>query len=98
MLPTVTALQVLLRIRGVAEHAGFEQNADQRQNARTIINPVQTFFFAPNNVNYHIEHHVYPSIPWYHLPKAHRIMKERGALPEKNLYSGYGAMLKEILR
>lgn len=98
LLPTMTMLQVLLRIRGVAEHAGYQQNDDQRLNARTIINPLQTFFFAPNNVNYHIEHHVYPSIPWYNLPKVHKLMMERGSIPAPNFYRSYGPVLKEILR
>ncbi|MCB0279431.1 MAG: fatty acid desaturase [Calditrichaeota bacterium] len=22
----------------------------------------------PNNINYHIEHHLYPSVPFYRLP------------------------------
>lgn len=98
LLPAVTALQVLLRIRGIAEHAGYQQNPDQRMNARTVVNPVQAFFFAPNRVNFHIEHHVYPSIPWYYLPEVHQLMKMRGSLPEKNLYRGYGAVLKELVR
>ncbi len=97
VLPSITVLQVFLRIRGVAEHAGYQMNEDQRLNARTIINPLQTFFFAPNNVNYHIEHHVYPSIPWYNLPAAHSLMKERGSIPMTNFYRGYGPMLREIL-
>jgi fatty acid desaturase len=60
VLPAVTGLQVLLRIRGVAEHAGYQPNADQRQNARTVLPSWQTFLFAPHHVNYHIEHHLYP--------------------------------------
>ncbi len=97
LLPAITALQVLLRIRGIAEHAGYKQNEDQRLNARTVVNPLQAFFFAPNRVNYHIEHHVYPSIPWYRLPEVHQLMKERGSLPPKNLFRGYGAVLKELV-
>ena len=98
LLPMTTALQVLLRIRGVAEHAGYLENEDQRLNSRTIISPLETFFFAPNNVNYHIEHHVYPSIPWYNLPKVHFLMMERGSIPLQNFYRSYGKMLQEILR
>lgn len=97
LLPAMTGLQVLLRIRGIAEHAGYQPNEDQRQNARTVVNPVQAFFFAPNNVNYHIEHHLYPSIPWYRLPAVHRLLRERGSLPEKNVYGGYGAVIRELV-
>lgn len=96
-LPTVTVLQLLLRIRGIAEHAGYRPDEDQRLNARTVINPLQTFFFAPHGVNYHIEHHVYPGIPFFNLPEVHRIMKERGSLPEANVYRGYGKIVRELV-
>ena len=95
--PTVTVLQLLLRIRGVTEHAGYQPNVDQRLNARTVVNPLQTFFFAPHGVNYHIEHHVYPGIPFYNLSRVHVLLRERGALPEKNLYRGYGKVISELM-
>ena len=98
VLPFMTVLQFLLRIRGIAEHAGYQPNENQALNARTVINPLQTFFLAPHGVHYHIEHHLYPSIPFYSLPEAHRILKARGELPEKNLYTGYGQILSELIR
>ncbi len=97
LLPSMTILQLLLRIRGIAEHAGLQINEDQSQNARTILNPWQTFFFAPHNVNYHIEHHLYVGIPFYNLPKAHQLLHARGALPKKNLYRNYNEILKELV-
>ncbi|MCC2679799.1 MAG: hypothetical protein K0R29_2375 [Pseudobdellovibrio sp.] len=96
-LPEITALQVILRIRGVAEHAGYKQGPDQRLNSRTVINPVQTFLFAPHNVNYHIEHHQYPGVPFYNLPKVHKLMMEAGQIPAQNLYHGYGQVLRDIV-
>lgn len=97
-LPMATSLQVLLRIRGIAEHAGFEPNPDQRQNSRTVTGSIQTMIFAPHNAHYHLEHHVYPAVPYYNLPKLHKLMKERGHIPESQLYSGYGQVLKELTR
>jgi len=61
------------------------------------VNPLQTFFFAPHQVNYHMEHHQYPSVPFFNLPKVHRLLKERGSLPETNLYTGYGKVISELL-
>ena len=97
VLPAVTALQVILRIRGVAEHAGYQPGPDQRLNSRTVVNPVQTFLFAPHNVNYHIEHHQYPGVPFYNLPKLHRLMMQHRLIPEKNLYFGYGQVIRDIV-
>lgn len=97
-LPMATSLQVLLRIRGIAEHAGYEPNPDQRMNSRTVVNPLQTMIFAPHYAHYHLEHHVYPAVPYYNLPKLHQLLKERGHLPEQQIYSGYGKVLKELTR
>ena len=98
ILPAITVLQVLLRIRGVAEHAGYQPNPNQMVNARTVINPIQTFLFAPHNVNYHIEHHVYPSIPYFNLPQVHQLLRSRGSLPDANIFYGYRQVLSDIIR
>lgn len=98
IIPMMTILQVLLRIRGVAEHAGYQPSKDQRLNARTVINPVQTYFFAPHRVYYHIEHHLYPSVPFYNLKKVHQLLNDRQSLPTENIFYGYGPVLKQILK
>ena len=94
--PMATSLQVLLRIRGIAEHAGYQPNPDQRLNSRTVTGSMQTLIFAPHYAHYHLEHHIYPAVPYYNLPKLHKLMKERGHIPESQLYSGYGQVLKEL--
>ncbi|MBI3550615.1 MAG: fatty acid desaturase family protein [Elusimicrobia bacterium] len=96
-LPSMTILQCYLRVRGLAEHAGYQPGPDQAKNARTVINPWQTFFVAPHNVNYHIEHHLYPSVPYFNLPKLHTMLQKRGALPKANLFDGYGPVLASLV-
>ncbi len=98
VLPAMTALQVLLRIRGVAEHAGYAANEDQRLNARTVQPGWQTFLFAPHNVNFHIEHHVYPSVPFHNLPKLNRLFRERQVHPPANLFRDYTQVLGSVLK
>ena len=34
----------------------------------------------PHNVNYHVEHHLYASVPQYNLPRLHAEMKRHGIL------------------
>ena len=96
-LPLMTVLQLLLRIRGITEHAGYRPSADQRLCSRTVVNPVETFFFAPHRVAFHIEHHVYPGVPFFNLPRVHALLKERGALPEKNVYTSYRGVLRDLV-
>jgi fatty acid desaturase len=33
-------------------------------------------FFAPHNVNYHLEHHLYPGVPFYNLPELHKALMQ----------------------
>jgi fatty acid desaturase len=33
-------------------------------------------FFAPQNMNHHIPHHLWPSIPYYHLPAADALIRK----------------------
>jgi fatty acid desaturase len=33
---------------------------------------LERLVLAPINVNYHLAHHLYPSVPFYNLPKLHK--------------------------
>lgn len=97
LLPAITLLPFMGRIRAIMEHAGLPESVDQSQNARTIIRQSwQTFFFGPHAIHYHIEHHLYPNIPFYHLADAHQQLSEKCLLPLSNLYTGYGAILRDV--
>jgi len=98
ILPALTLVQLLLRIRGIAEHAGYAPNPNQMLNARTIDRSSwETFFFAPHKVHYHIEHHQYVSIPFYNLEKAHELLAARGSLQNTNVYKGYKKIVEELV-
>lgn len=51
---------------------------DQHQTARSCVYPRWLAQFVVLNFNYHIEHHMYPDVPWYHLEKLH--IKVKSAL------------------
>ena len=57
---------------GYLQHAGLRENvADHRLNTRTVMmNPISRFLYL--NMNYHIEHHMFPMVPYYHLPALHQ--------------------------
>ena len=42
---------------------------------------------SPIRVNFHIEHHVMPSVPYFRLPSMHRILRDRGAVGAPPTYS-----------
>ncbi len=72
---------LFLRIRALAEHAVTSRSADMFENTRTTrAGIIARMFVAPFRVNYHIEHHVMPSVPFYRLPAMHRMLRQRGAV------------------
>lgn len=80
--------------RTFAEHAHAE--ADSVADSHRLISFTPSYFerafFAPNNMNYHAEHHLWPSIPYYNLHKANAEIRNRpGArdLVWRNSYLGY---------
>ncbi len=81
ILPMITVNQVILRFRAILEHGAVTDFSSPFTAARTNLMPrwiAWTLF--PHNVNFHIEHHLYPSIPHYHLREAHELLKQAGAL------------------
>jgi fatty acid desaturase len=81
VLSYVTPFPFFLRIRSMAEHACTEKTTDMFRNTRsTRAGFVARATVAPINVNYHIEHHVMASVPYYRLPRMHRLLRERGAV------------------
>jgi fatty acid desaturase len=58
-----------------AQHCGMKLNTlDYRENSRTVLlNPVLAFFYW--NMNYHVEHHMYPGVPCYHLPRLRKLIE-----------------------
>jgi fatty acid desaturase len=88
----VLVLSLLNSMRFVAEHYGTPWNQGQLVGTRTVIsNPVNSWFW--NNINYHIGHHVYPTVPWYNLVELHRLMApqiaECGAVVDKSYIAVY---------
>ena len=54
-------------IRGFTQH-GITEASDPYLASRTMLpNPVIAFFLL--NENFHLEHHLFPEIPSYHLPR-----------------------------
>jgi fatty acid desaturase len=81
VLPLVTLFQVLLRVRAVLEHGAPAGYSTVQEAARTNLCPAWlAWILFPHNVNYHIEHHLYPAIPHYKLRRAHALLVESGAL------------------
>lgn len=96
VLPLVTVVQAILRLRAISEHGATTDFSSPLTAARTNLGPawLQWLLF-PHHVNYHIEHHLYASVPHYHLPRLHREMAARGVLDGAEVVP-FGATLAKI--
>lgn len=80
-LPLVTLLQPLLRFRAICEHGAVQDLGSALTAARTNLGPRWlVWLLFPHHVNFHVVHHMYPAIPMYNLPAAHRELERRGLL------------------
>jgi fatty acid desaturase len=81
-------------IRGFTQH-GITDATDPLLASRTVLpNPIVGFFVL--HENYHLEHHLFPEIPSYHLPRLHRLIWRR--LPRAVSSRGYLTFLARFFR
>ena len=80
------------------QHAGLvEDMPDHRLNTRTVyLNPLLRFIYA--NMNYHIEHHMFPTVPYYSLPALHEEIKLDCPAPYFGLLEAYREMIPALRR
>jgi fatty acid desaturase len=90
-----TWLPLVTRIRNIAEHACTSTGPDPFSHARTThANAIERLFIAPYWVNYHAEHHLFMYLPCYRLPKAHRLLSEKGLIKRIDVSPGYLDVLR----
>jgi fatty acid desaturase len=93
----MTMFSLVLRVRSLAEHACTARTANQLHNTRTThASLFARITFAPLNVNYHLEHHLLPTVPWWRLPALHRTLAARNVLPATSLATGYVDVLRIV--
>jgi fatty acid desaturase len=81
VLPLLTVIQVILRLRAICEHGAVTDLSSPLTAARTNLAPwtVRWLLFQ-HSVNYHVEHHLYPGVPHYRLRALHEELAARGIL------------------
>jgi fatty acid desaturase len=97
VLPLVTVVQAILRLRAIAEHGATTDFSSPLTAARTNLVPAWLgWLLFPHNVNFHIEHHLYAAVPQYNLPALHRELQERGILAGAEAVPFLGTTLRKI--
>jgi Na+-transporting NADH:ubiquinone oxidoreductase subunit F len=88
----------LMVVYGYTQHAGLAENVlDHRLNCRTVyMNPVHRFLYW--NMNYHVEHHMFPLVPYHALPKLHEAVKEDCPTPYPSLLAAWREIIPAVVR
>ena len=83
---------------GLLQHGGLADNViDHRLNSRTVhMNPVSRFIYW--NMNYHVEHHMFPMVPYHRLPDLHERIRHDLPAPSPSIWAAYREMLPVLLR
>ncbi len=97
LLPLATWFMVSIRIRNMAEHACVSHSDDPFHHARTTkAGFLARMFIAPYFVNFHIEHHLFMSVPCWTLPHVHQRLMEKGYASRMEVQQGYEHVLKVL--
>ena len=83
---------------GMIQHGGLAEDVvDHRLNSRTCyMNPVSRWIYW--NMNYHVEHHMFPMVPYHALPRLHALIKDDLPVPCPSIWAAYREMIPAVLR
>lgn len=106
LVPIMTVAMMCVRIRTAAEHYAIGSLEEKYTRARvsavattrTIVgNPVTRFLFCPHNMSYHVEHHLYPSVPVFRLRALHKLLLKDPLFAERaRITKGYAQLVDEL--
>ena len=96
-LPTIYGAWLMVFF-GLTQHAGLREDVlDHRLNTRTVkMNPLFRFLYL--NMNYHVEHHIFPSVPYRALPKLHEAIADQLAPALPNTAAAYREIFSTLSR
>jgi len=91
-LPILTLYPAIIRLRSMVEHSfepGYRPESPEQCFVirSTQANVFERFVIAPLNGEYHLEHHLLPTVPYYNLPVARSMIEAKGV--KVPLASGY---------
>ncbi|MFT6631162.1 MAG: fatty acid desaturase [Bacteriovoracaceae bacterium] len=100
LVPVATSLKLIKRLRAVAEHFAIPEHGQSEKTRTVYVGYLEGFLVAPKNINYHLEHHQYPSVPFYNVKKLHDYLVSTKALVGVGhfTYNGYlNGLVKECI-
>ena len=98
VVPILTWLKMIMRVRSIAEHFAIENDHVYTQSRTTLPSFFERVFVAPRHVNVHLEHHLYPSVPFFRLPQLHALLMRDPIFQSRaHVTSTYWGVLRECV-
>src|SRR5262249_33443879 len=76
IVPLISVFGAFVRLRSIAEHLVCESEHELNKTRHVQPTCLESLTIAPLNVNCHIAHHLFPSVPFYNLLKLHLKLME----------------------
>ena len=88
----------LMVVYGGTQHAGLAEDVlDHRLNTRTVyMNPINRYLYW--NMGYHVEHHMFPMVPYHNLAKLHELVKSDVPPPYHGLLAAWREIIPALIR
>jgi Na+-transporting NADH:ubiquinone oxidoreductase subunit F len=88
----------LMGVYGHTQHAGLAENVlDHRLNCRTVyMNRLNRYLYW--NMNYHLEHHMFPLVPYHALPELHAAIRHDCPPAYPNLLTAWREIIPAVLK
>ncbi|HEU5386856.1 MAG TPA: fatty acid desaturase [Streptosporangiaceae bacterium] len=88
----------MLQVYGLTQHAGLGENVlDHRLNTRTVrMCVVNRFLYW--NMNFHVEHHMFPMVPCHRLAELHEEIRHDCAPAYPSLWAAWREIIPAIAR
>lgn len=85
-------------VYALTQHSGLGEDVlDHRLNTRTVyMNRINRFLYW--NMNYHVEHHMFPLVPYHKLSELHEEIKHELASPYPSIFAAYKEIIPAIVR
>ncbi|MEH2408073.1 guanitoxin biosynthesis L-arginine gamma (S) hydroxylase [Nostoc sp.] len=89
LIPYVTVFQIIGWFIELAEHYPLMNNGVTLYMSRNRHSPfIEQFLTGMHNENYHLVHHLFPSIPFWNIPKVHEILMQDPNYAQHDSQSG----------
>jgi fatty acid desaturase len=99
VVPFFTWFQLVLRVRSIAEHFAIAERSDFYGSTRSVdLTWFDRVFVLSNDSSMHVEHHLFPSVPFYRLRELRCLLMQNPDFAQGlHRSAGYRAVIRECL-